>query len=261
MSNKRHDRSCETATHRLAATAPMRHNVRPGRLSTGITLPWRCGMALGIFALGLAAVLFIPAGRLDWWGAWAYFGILAVGGAISTPILLRVNREMVAERFHLRRRSAQKADVVIGSVMTAFWLLALVVAGLDQRWGWSPAMSSLLQCAGLVIGSVGYVFSMWAMTVNKFFALLVRIQTERRHTVVASGPYGFVRHPGYAGGILLFLSTPLILGSWWAFLPMGLATCSLVMRTAVEDKSLQKGLDGYRNYTHKVPYRLLPFVW
>jgi protein-S-isoprenylcysteine O-methyltransferase Ste14 len=242
-------------------TTAMNNDARPGTPSIGITLPWRCGIGIGVFSLGLAAILFIPAGRLDWWGAWAYFGILALGGAISTPILLRVNREMVEERFHLRRRAAQKADVAIGSVMAAFWFLALVEAGLDRRFSWSPAMSSSLQCVGLVIGSMGYVLSIWAMAVNKFFALLVRIQTERGHVVVASGPYRLVRHPGYGGGILLFISTPVILGSWWAFIPMGLATCSLVVRTAVEDKSLHEGLDGYREYAGKVPYRLLPCVW
>jgi protein-S-isoprenylcysteine O-methyltransferase Ste14 len=221
----------------------------------------KCGIGLGVFALGLAAILFVPAGRLDWWGAWAYIGLLAGGGIVSTPILLRVNPAMVEERFHLRRQVAQRTDVVIGSVMTAFWLLALVEAGLDRRFGWSPGMSPLLQCMGLVIGSAGYAFSMWAMAVNKFFALLVRIQKERGHMVVTSGPYRWVRHPGYAGGILLFISTPLILGSQWAYIPMGLATLSLVLRTAAEDKSLHEGLDGYREYACKVPYRLLPYVW
>ena len=241
--------------------ASLRHGARPGMLFTGMNLPWRCGTALGIFGLGLAAILFIPAGRLDWWGAWAYIGLLVGGGVISTPILLRVNPEMVEERFHLRRRVAQKTDAVIGLVMTAFWFSALVVGGLDRRFGWSSGMSPWLQCVGLVIGSGGYVFAMWAMAVNKFFALLVRIQTERGHAVVTSGPYRLVRHPGYAGGVLLFLSTPVVLGSWWAFLPMGLATCSLVVRTTVEDNSLQEGLDGYRDYARKVPYRLLPRLW
>lgn len=235
--------------------------MRSGTPSERTTLPWRCGIALAIFASGLAATLFIPAGRLDWWGAWAYVGILAVGGAISTPILLRVNREVVEERFHLRRGAAQKTDLTITSIMTTFWFLALVEAGLDKRFSWSPPMSSSLQGTGLVIGSLGYLLGVWAVAVNKFFALLVRIQTERGHSVVASGPYHFVRHPGYAGGILLFITTPVILGSWWAFIPVGLATCSLLVRTAVEDRSLQEGLAGYREYAAKVPYRLLPFVW
>jgi protein-S-isoprenylcysteine O-methyltransferase Ste14 len=227
----------------------------------GTTLPRRCAFGFGIFALGLAATLLIPAGRLDWWGAWAYMGILALGGVITTPILLRVNPEMVEERFHLRRREAQRGDLAIGAVMVVMWFSALVVAGLDKRFGWSSAMSPSLQYVGVVVGGVGYALSMWAMAVNKFFALLVRIQTERGHVVVTSGPYGVVRHPGYAGGILLFMATPVILGSQWALIPMGLATGSLVIRTAVEDKSLQAGLDGYREYARKVPYRLLPGVW
>ena len=239
----------------------MKNNPTSGMAFADRTLAWRCGIGLGVFALGLAAILFIPAGRLEWWGAWAYMGILAFGGVISTPILLRVNPEMVEERFHLRRRAAQKADVEIGAVMVAFWFSALVGSGLDKRFGWSPAMSPSVQYVGVVIGSVGYILSIWAMAVNKFFALLVRIQTERGHVVVATGPYRFVRHPGYAGGILLFMATPVILGSQWAFIPMALAACSLVFRTAAEDHSLQEGLEGYREYACKVPYRLLPCVW
>lgn len=239
----------------------VKNDAKLGKPSSGTTLAWRCGIGLAIFALGLAAILFIPAGRLDWWGAWAYMGILALGGVISTPILLRVNPEMVEERFHLRRTAAQKADLGIGAVMVAFWYSALVGSGLDKRFGWSPAMSPSVQCVGVILGSAGYIISIWAMAVNKYFALLVRIQTERGHVVVASGPYRFVRHPGYAGGIMLFIATPLILGSLWAFIPMGLAFSLLVARTAMEDRTLQNDLNGYPDYAHRVCYRLLPGVW
>jgi protein-S-isoprenylcysteine O-methyltransferase Ste14 len=101
----------------------------------------------------------------------------------------------------------------------------------------------------------------WAEAVNKFFEPTVRIQVERGHQVIASGPYAIVRHPGYVGGSLLFLAIPLCLGSLWALIPAGLSCLCLVLRTRWEDQTLQAELLGYKDYTQRVCYRLFPGVW
>jgi protein-S-isoprenylcysteine O-methyltransferase Ste14 len=221
----------------------------------------RCLVALTVFALALAASLFIAAGTMNWVMAWAYIGVWALGGLIMTPIFIRVNPELVTERLRLRKRAAKTKDVALGSMMGAFWILGLVTAGFDQRFGWSPPVPPALQLVGLAIMGTGYLLGVWAMLVNRFFAWFVRIQKDRGHQAVTAGPYQFVRHPGYVGGIAMMIATPVILASLWAFIPMGLATCLLVFRTAVEDRTLREELDGYGEYVQKVRYRLLPGVW
>jgi len=118
-----------------------------------------------------------------------------------------------------------------------------------------------LQIATLVVAVLAYALVVWATAANAFFSQVVRIQKERGHTVATSGPYRYVRHPGYVGTILFELATPVMLGSWWALIPGGLSALLLVVRTALEDKTLHKGLDGYRGYAARVRYRLLPGVW
>jgi protein-S-isoprenylcysteine O-methyltransferase Ste14 len=108
---------------------------------------------------------------------------------------------------------------------------------------------------------LGWALFMWAMGANAFFSEAVRIQEERGHTVVTDGPYRYVRHPGYVGAILALFATPLLLGSLWALIPAGLATIGYVVRTALEDKTLQEELDGYTEYAQQTRYRLLPGVW
>jgi protein-S-isoprenylcysteine O-methyltransferase Ste14 len=97
--------------------------------------------------------------------------------------------------------------------------------------------------------------------VNRFFSAVVRIQRDREHTVVTSGPYRLIRHPGYAGALITSLAIPLLLGSLWALIPAALVVCLLILRTALEDRTLQEKLDGYREYAGRVRYRLLPGVW
>lgn len=108
---------------------------------------------------------------------------------------------------------------------------------------------------------LGYAFPGWAMASNRFFSGLVRIQTERGHTVATGGPYQYVPHPGYSGWFLAYLATPLVLDSWWVIIPAVLTVGVIIVRTALEDKTLQDELDGYREYAQQVCYRLLPIIW
>jgi len=198
---------------------------------------------------------------MKWAMAWVYIGVFAFGGIICTPILLRVNPDIVTERLRLRKGAGKQRDVLLASMMGAFWVCGFLTAGVDRRFCWSPVVPPAVQLAGVAIMGGGYLVGVWAMAVNRFFAWFVRIQEDRGHRAITTGPYRFVRHPGYLGGIAMMIATPVILGSLWAFIPMGVAICFLVVRTAVEDSTLQKELDGYGDFARRVRYRLLPGVW
>jgi len=136
-----------------------------------------------------------------------------------------------------------------------------LVVGLDERFGWTPALSLPLKVSSLVIIIAGFAISSYALVENRFFSGVARIQTDRGHHVVSSGPYARVRHPGYAGGLLTYVATSLFLDSLWAYLPVVVLMVLLVIRTGLEDRTLQAELAGYRDYASRVRFRLLPGVW
>ena len=179
---------------------------------------------------------------------------------INFFILLEANPEVIEERSHLER-GAKKWDVAITSVATVFILATVAVAGIDERYSWCGPLGLGWLCVGIILFVVGDLFFLWAMTVNKYFSKLVRIQTERGHKVVTSGPYRIVRHPGYLGWSVMWIGTPLILDSLWAFIPAALSIILIVVRTALEDTTLQKELPGYLEYVSRVGYKLVPWVW
>jgi len=205
-----------------------------------------------------SAILFIPAGRLDWIMGWVYMGAYLLGQGVTA---LLVDPELLTER-ETRHKDAKKWDMVLLS----FWGLAsalapMVIAGLNVRFGWLPRMSLALQICGLLLFLLGWAIVIWAMRSNLFFSKVVRIQSDRGHSVATGGPYQIVRHPGYVGASAQSLATPLILGSVWALIPGALAVLLLVIRTVLEDKTLHEELDGYKEYAQQVPYRLLPGIW
>jgi protein-S-isoprenylcysteine O-methyltransferase Ste14 len=135
------------------------------------------------------------------------------------------------------------------------------VAGLDHRYDWSPEFSLWLVVNGFILISLGYVFAAWALAENRFFSSVVRIQTDRGHVVCDSGPYRFVRHPGYAGNILALFGIVLALSSLWTLIPAAVALIIAVIRTVLEDQTLQEELPGYRDYARRVRYRLIPGIY
>ena len=136
-----------------------------------------------------------------------------------------------------------------------------IVAGLDHRFGWSPVFSTWLNITGIILIALGYAFAAWALAENRFFSSMMRIQTDRGHVVCDSGPYRIVRHPGYAGNLLAMPGIVLALDSAWTLVPVGIALVVAVIRTALEDRTLQEELPGYQEYTSRVRYRLLPGVY
>lgn len=212
-----------------------------------------------VYIILVAAILFISAGRLNWPIAWVFLCIYILIILIS---LIFVDPELIEERSHIGP-GAKRWDIVLASLTVVFLFpLTFLIAGLDAgRFHWSPPFPVWVQLLGLVIYVTGSAITSWAMVVNKFFSTVVRIQTERGHYVVTSGPYRYMRHPGYTGAIIVSISIPLILGSLWAFIPALIGDCILVIRTVLEDNTLKKELNGYDEYTTRVRHRLLPGIW
>ncbi|MBI5305028.1 MAG: isoprenylcysteine carboxylmethyltransferase family protein [Chloroflexi bacterium] len=210
-----------------------------------------------------AAIMFLAAGRLDWWEAWLMIGVLAISTIMSRVIMLRKYPELAMERARWTENRNTKAwDKQLMPIVALYGpALMWLVAGLDKRLSASPPLAVELEIAAFALVILGYLFSIWAFLENKFFSAVVRIQTERGHTVVNTGPYRWVRHPGYAGGIVGYLITPIALGTLWVFLPAVLTGIAVIARTALEDQTLQNELAGYREYAARVRYRLLPGVW
>ena len=224
-------------------------------------------MWLAILQMVIVVLLapFIPliiSGRWDWWQAWAYAVVSVLAFVISRLFVARKHPDLITERARFMDAKDTKSwDKILAPLLGLGSILILAVAGLDKYYGWSPA-SGLTVCLVALIGVIlGYGFSSWALIENRFFAGTVRIQTERGHHVVSTGPYRIVRHPGYAGGLLGYLFIPLLLDSLWAWIPTLLLAVILVIRTALEDKTLKAELPGYREFAQKTKYRLLPGIW
>ncbi len=206
------------------------------------------------------AILLAAAGDPVWLWAWVYLALYLAGATLNTAALLRRNPAMLAERG--RAAGMQTWEKRIGGAWALAYFLALpAVAGLDVRFGWSPPVALSAHLAGALPFVAGGALVSWAMLENAFFATVARLQPERGQTVCDSGPYRWVRHPGYLGAVLQGLSAPLLLGSLWALVPAVAAAALMTLRTAFEDRMLRHGLAGYPAYAARVRWLLLPGVW
>jgi protein-S-isoprenylcysteine O-methyltransferase Ste14 len=213
-----------------------------------------------LFLAVLAAVLFLAAGRLDWGRGWALVVLFVLMVAVNAPLVLHCNPELLRERFK-RRTDTKRFDRVFGLVHTAAVLALLVVGGLDGgRYGWTGT-SPALAWVGVGLFALGDGPLLWALCTNPYLEATVRIQRDRGQRVITTGPYRFVRHPMYVGGILLIASWPLVLGSLWAFVPVAVDVAALAVRTALEDRTLQRELPGYAEYARRTRFRLVPGLW
>jgi protein-S-isoprenylcysteine O-methyltransferase Ste14 len=198
----------------------------------------------------------------DWWEAWVYAIFSILGFVVSRTLAARRHPDLIAERAHFMQHENTKPwDNILAPLIGLGGGSVLLVAGLDARLDWSNGFSLPVKILALVMILAGYALGSLALIENRFFSGTVRIQTERGHQVVSSGPYRWMRHPGYAGALLTYLATPLFLDSGWVFLPTVFITILLVIRTAMEDRTLQNEFPGYAEYTRRVQYRLLPGIW
>jgi protein-S-isoprenylcysteine O-methyltransferase Ste14 len=221
-----------------------------------ISMPVSAYVQSAIF-LGLAAVaLFGAAGTLAIVGFWVYLAILVAVTGVSLAIL---DPDLLRERMHPGGERTPRALKLVGFIPLAM----LIVAGLDRgRLHWTDNVPSWLQAAGLIATAAGFGLFTWAMAINRFFSSVARIQTDRGHHVITTGPYAFVRHPGYCGAIILILGSGVALGSWLAAALMILLSIPLLLRRAIrEDRLLLAELAGYPEYAQRVRWRLLPGIW
>jgi len=216
------------------------------------TLTW-------IAAMG--ALLFAPAGTLRWAAAWVFLATMMIIGLSAGSWLASTDPELLAERMRLTARDEQPAaDKLFVPVIGGAFLIWFVTIGLDHRIDGSD-FPIVLQALGLALMLVSTVFIMWVMRENSFAAPLVKVQRERGHHVVSSGPYAWVRHPMYSGAILFFVGIPLLLSSGWGLAISPLFIVLFAVRTGIEERTLTADLPGYGDYTAHVRYRLLPGVW
>jgi len=212
-------------------------------------------------ALVFGCAVFISAGDIGWIMGWVVLVFMIGGMTAASLAMARVSPDLLAERLSLKG-GVQKGDLVLAYLIAIVIPLAiLITAGLDRRFGWGERLPFAARLGGLVLMALGQQLMYRAMLANRFFSSVVRIQTERGHHVVTTGPYRVVRHPGYVGILLYWIGTPLTLGSAWALLPAALDVSVTVLRAALEDRTLHGELTGYAEYAQRVRYRLIPYVW
>ena len=215
--------------------------------------------ALVKFFAGLALVgllIFLPAGSLGYWQGWLFMGLLFVPMFVAGLVLLAKNPTFLEKRLDLKeKQSAQKGVVALSGLM---FIAGFVVAGLDFRFGWS-VMPHWVTVAAATLFLLAYALYAEVMRENAYLSRTVEVQQGQR--VVDTGLYGIVRHPMYAVTLWLFLSIPMVLGSWWSLLCFAPYIALLVLRIRNEEAVLTEGLPGYAEYKKRVKYRLMPFVW
>jgi protein-S-isoprenylcysteine O-methyltransferase Ste14 len=214
-----------------------------------------------IFAAMLFAILRFVSGRPDWTRAWLFVAIITFAQFGVGIALHRKSPDLLVERSRMQQ-GTKSWDKLLAPIIAIVGPLAIwVVAALDVRWNWPPSIPSLWSAVAFAICVGGVVLAAWAMLVNRFFAATVRIQSDRGHKLVDRGPYARLRHPGYTGAMAFTLASPIALGSKTALIPAVLTGIVLVIRTALEDRTLQAELPGYKEYTTRVRSRLVPGLW
>ncbi len=229
------------------------------RVDSPASKPRALVLAVAAVAIVLAGLVFVLARQLDWTGGWIYVGLVAVAGVVSGVCLLRWNPELIRRRMW-PGKGTKTWDIVWSLLSAPAMIAVFVIPVLEARSG-TPGAPGAAWVLGLALFVPGWALAIWSMGVNPFFEKTVRIQTDRGHRVIDTGPYAYVRHPGYVGFMAWMISTPPMLGSTSAFVPALLAVMLLVIRTALEDRTLHAELPGYAEYAARVRFRLIPGIW
>jgi len=214
--------------------------------------------AVSVVSVGVA--LFWSAGRIDWWPGWGLVALDCSWIVGTITVIFRRDPDLLAERL-TPRKGSKRWDLAIISLHSLLQLATFVIAGLDQRYAWTSGLPVTAQVVAFILCSIGYAFAVWATASNPFFTYLVRIQPDRDHAVATGGPYRYVRHPSYAGGILTIVLVPILLASWPAFVIGSIDAILFIVRTSMEDRTLQSELPGYAEYSRQVCYRQVPGIW
>lgn len=208
----------------------------------------------------IASVIFIAGGQLLYWQAWLYVGLALLGTTLTH--MLAPKEGNLAARRATQARAGEAWDRRIVGIYFLLSIVTFVIGGLDSgRFEWSGPVPLAATALGALAMLAGQLLFALARRENTFFASTVQIETERSHAVCATGPYRVVRHPGYLGMFTSMLGFPLVIGSYWAFIPAALALVLLLLRVSLEDRFLSERLAGYGDYAHRVRYRLIPFMY
>jgi protein-S-isoprenylcysteine O-methyltransferase Ste14 len=216
-------------------------------------------VSLAVTIIVMAVLLFATAGTLSWPLGWWFILAFVLCVLVAMAIIWRANPELFTARSRVQP-GTKSWDYIFLILVVAGFILMPLVAGLDFRYGWS-AVPGWVVVLGYVLFVLSFAGQTWPQSVNRHFEPGVRIQQDRGQTVIDTGPYAIVRHPGYISGALLALSIPLMLASWWALVPALVATLALAIRTPLEERTLRAELPGYTEYTQRVRYRWVPGVW
>lgn len=205
-------------------------------------------------------IIFLSAGKLDYWQGLVYIAIGLIMVILNYTIL-KPDSDLLAERSKPGQGTKQWDKVLLG-LSLLLTITMYVIAGLDSgRFHWSPDFHMSLHAIGIFLTVSGQLLFLIAQKQNKFFSSTVRIQSDREHTVCECGLYRIVRHPAYLGSIIQSLGFPLLFGSIWSIIPAGMLIIISAIRTYLEDKTLKEELKGYIEYSNKTPYRIIPFIW
>ena len=238
-------------------TNPAKNSEKEALISKGVAA--RARQILAMFVI-MALELFLGAGTIHWVWAWVFLGISIVLVSINAFFMLRNSPETIAERGK-PKELATWDKWIGGAILIIQYVIIPIIAGLDFRFGWTGDLAVAWHSFGACVFTLSMGLTGWAMITNAYFSTAVRIQTDRGQQVCRTGPYHFVRHPGYVGFIVQAVSVPILLGSLWALLFAILVGALIIIRTVKEDRMLQNELAGYQEYTREVRYRLLPGVW
>ncbi len=220
---------------------------------------FRSFVSLVVTLIIMALLLFVSAGTLNWSLGWWFMAAFLACTLIAVAVIWQLNPEIFVARSRIQPGTKTWDYFFIALIIGGF-MAVLPVAGLDFRFGWSNAPGWVIGL-GFVLFIVGYAGSIWPVAVNRHFEPGVRIQEDRGQTVIDTGPYAIVRHPGYSAATLLILGMALMLGSYWALVPAIIAIIGTAVRTLLEEQTLRAGLPGYTEYTQRVRYRWVPGVW
>jgi protein-S-isoprenylcysteine O-methyltransferase Ste14 len=212
----------------------------------------RLSMAVLIFML----FFFLPAGTWNYWQAWMYMGVLFIPMLFVMVYLINNDPDLLERRMRTREERKEQRKIIQASYIV--FILAYLIPGFDIRYGWSNMPAEISITAG-VISFLAYLLVFRTMQVNSFLSRVIEIASGQK--VIDTDVYGIVRHPMYVGMIVLYVASPIVLGSWWAVIPAMVIIPVIVARILDEEVALENDLPGYAEYKQKVKYRLIPFVW
>jgi protein-S-isoprenylcysteine O-methyltransferase Ste14 len=217
------------------------------------------GKALSRFILGLifiSAILFIPAGSIEYWNAWLFIGILFIPILFVGIYLIIRDPELLDKRLNSQEKENKQKKMVLFTTIT--FLAGFILSGLDYRFGWSSVPLFLVVLSAIMV-LIGYIMFFMVIRQNRYASRVVEVQEKQK--VIDTGFYGVVRHPMYSAAILMFLFTPLVLGSFIALIPFLIFPFQMNIRIKNEEQVLEEGLDGYVEYKKRVKYKVIPFIW